>query len=326
MFRKSRLILIFTVLMMLLAIVAPTFAQEETFGLSGEDYALFTAANGQSMTFNSIGFDFAFDMSVAGVPDTEVAIKLNGTGAVDTGAGAAQFTITGNANMGTGDTPVNIEIRLLDDILYMNLGDGNGWVGMPAEDAMNSFTSGLGSALPVDPAALASGDIMNDPATMQAMSGIMEAFSSLNAADYVAISRGADETVMDMNAAHFTVNLDIAKFLSSESFTQLLTAGSEMAGGAEATGGMDMAQMAPMLGMMFQDTTFAFDQYIGVDDSMTHRGVLNFALNINPAMMGGSADSKPINIGLLLDVNNIAYDQPVSVEVPADVTMDSSGS
>jgi hypothetical protein len=57
---------------------------------------------------------------------------------------------------------------------------------------------------------------------------------------------------------------------------------------------------------------------------MTHRGVLNFALNINPAMMGGSADSDPINIGLLLDVNNIAYNQPVSVEVPADAQMSGS--
>ena len=322
MFRKSRLVLIFAVLMMLLAVIAPTFAQEDTFGLSADDYALFAGANGQSMTFNSLGFDYALDLNVAGVPGTEVAIKLNGTGAVDTATGAAQFTIIGNANTGTGDTPVNIEVRLIDDILYLNLGDGNGWVGAPAEDALDSFTTGLGSALPVDPAELASGEFMNDPAAMEAMNGVMEAFSSLNAADYVAISRGADETVMDLNTAHFTVNLDIAKFLSSPAFTQLMTTAGSVAG-EEATGGMDMAQMAPMIGMMFQDTTFSFDQYVSVDDSMARRGVLNFALNIDPAMMGGSADSDPINIGLMLDVNNISYDQPVSVEVPADVTMDS---
>lgn len=324
MFRKSRLILIFAILMMM-AVIAPTFAQEETFGLSSDDYALFTSANGQSMTFNSIGFDYILDINVAGVPNSEVAIKLNGTGAVDTAAQAAQFTITGNANTGSGDAPVNIEIRVVEDNIYFDLGDGNGWVGMPLEDAMNSFTSGLGSSLPINPSELASGDLTSDPAAMQAMSGIMDAFSSINAADYVAISRGADETVMDMNNAHFTVNLDIAKFLSSEAFTKLMTTAGSVAG-QEATGGMDMAQMAPMIGMMFQDTTFSFDQYVGVDDSMTHRGVLNFALNINPAMMGGSSDSKPINVGLMLDVNNINYDQPVSVEVPADAKMDSSGS
>jgi len=320
MFRKSRLILIFAVLMMM-AVIAPTFAQEETFGLSSEDYALFTSANGQSMTFNSIGFDYVLDINVTGVPDTEVAMKINGTGAVDTGAGTAQFTITGNANTGSGDSPVNIEIRVVGDNIYINMGDGSGWVGMPLEDAMSSFSSGLGGALPIDPAALASGD---DPAAMQAMSGVMEAFSSINAADYIAISRGADETIMDLNSARFTINLDIAKFLSSEAFTQLMTTAGSMAG-EEATGGMDMAQMAPMIGMMFQDTTLSFDQYISTDDSMTRRGVLNFALNINPAMMGGSADSDPINIGLMLDVNNISYDQPVSVEVPPDAQM-SSGS
>jgi len=322
MFRKSRLILTFTVLM-LLAIIAPTFAQEETFGLSSEDYALFTAANGQSMVFSSIGFDFVFDVNVAGVPGSEVVIKLNGTGAVDTSAGSAQFTITGNANMGDGDTPVNVEIRIVEDNIYMNLGDGNGWVGMPLEEAMNSFTSGMDGMLPVNPADLASGDMSSNPEAMQAMGGIMAAFSSLNAADYVAISRGADESVMGMNAAHFTVSLDIPKFFSSEAFTQLMTASSAIAG-EEATGGMDMAQMAPMIGMMFQDTALTFDQYVGTDDNMTHRGVLNFALNINPAMMGGSADSDPINIGLLLDVNNIAYNQPVSVEVPADAQMSGS--
>jgi hypothetical protein len=320
MFRRSRLVLIFAVLMML-AIIAPTFAQEETFGLSSDDYALFTSANGQSMTFNSIGFDFILDLNVAGVPESEVAIKLNGTGAVDTSAEAAQFTITGNANTGSGDTPVNIEIRIVDGNIYFDLGDGNGWMGMPLDQAMESFTSGLGSALPVDPAALASGDLSSNPEAMQAMSGVMQALSTVNPADYIAISRGDDETVMDMNAAHFTVDLDVAKFLSSDAFTQLLTAGGQMAGSTDSTNGMDMSQMAPMIGMMFQDTTLTFDQYVGSEDSMTHRGVLNFALNINPAMMGGSADSKPINIGLTLDVNNISYDQPVSVEVPADAQM-----
>lgn len=324
MFRKSRLILMFAVFMMLLAVIAPTFAQEETFGLSSDDYALFTSANGQSMTFNSIGFDYILDLSVAGVPGSEIAIKLNGTGVADTAASAAQFTINGNANMGSGDTPVNIEIRIVDDNFYLNLGDGNGWSGMPLQDAMNSFTSGLGSALPINPAELASGDMSSNPAAMQAMSGVMEALSTVNPADYVAISRGADESIMDMNTAHFTVNLDIAKFLSSDAFTKLLTSASSMAG-QEATGGADMAQMAPMIGMMFQDTTFSFDQYIGTDDNMTHRGVLDFALNVNPAMMGGGADAKPINVGLTLDVNNISYNQPVSVEVPADAKM-SSGS
>jgi hypothetical protein len=325
MFRKSRLVLIFTVFMMLLAIIAPTFAQEETFGLSGADYALFTSANGQSMMFSSIGFDFVFDLSVAGMPGSEVAFKINGTGAIDTASGSGQITLTGNANTGDGDTPVNVEIRIVENNIYVNLGDGSGWMGMPLEDAMNSFTSGMGDVLPVDPAELASGDLSSDPAAMQAMSGVMEALSKLNPADYISISRGADENVMGMNAARFTVSLAIAKFLSSDAFTQLMTAGGAMAG-QEATGGMDMAQMAPMLAMMFQDTTFTFDQYVGTTDNMIHRGVLNFALSINPAMMGGGADSKPVKIGLLLDVNNIAYDQPVSVEVPAGAQMMPSGS
>lgn len=326
MFRKSRLMLIFAVFIMLLAVVAPTFAQEETFGLSSDDFALFTSANGQSMMFNSIGFDYVFDMTVAGVPGSEVTIKLNGTGAVDTASGAVQFTISGNANTGDGDTPVSVEIRIVDENIYINMGDGGGWVGMPLEDAMNSFSSGMGEMLPVDPVELASGDMSSNPEAMQALGSVMEAFGSMNAADYIALSRGADETVMAMNAARFTINLDIAKFLSSDAFTQLLAAGGAMAG-EEATGGMDMAQMAPMIGMMFQDTTFTFDQYIGTGDNLTHRGVLNFALNINPAMMGGGADSQPIKIGLLLDVNNIAYDQPVSVEVPAGAQMmPSSGS
>jgi hypothetical protein len=153
------------------------------------------------------------------------------------------------------------------------------------------------------------------------MMGAMSALSKINPADYISMSRLGDEN----NNAHFSLNLDISGFLASPAFMELMTAAGTAAG-PEATGGMDMSQMAPMLTMMFQDVKFTFDQWIGVEDNMVHRGLLDFGLTVNPAMMGGDASASPVTVALKLDVSNMTYNTPVIVEAPEGAIIAESGS
>ncbi|MBZ0299955.1 MAG: hypothetical protein K8J31_09450 [Anaerolineae bacterium] len=311
--RRVRLTLFLTLLAVLLALVPSALAQE-TFGLSAEDFALFSSPN---MDADSLAFNFSVDLNVTGAPDGAVAIALTGTGAVGTdsaGMPVADITLTGNADTPDGSSPVNVELRVVDGILYFNLGDGSGWVGQPLDEMMSGLSSL--SPIPLNPSELASGDMTSDPEAAAAIGEVMSALSEVNPSDYIGIARLDDMS----GQAHFQVNVDVSGFLSSDAFTQLMTTAGSMSGDDS------VASMAPMLAMMFQNMSLTFDQFMGLEDNRVSQGVLNFAMSINPAMMGASdTDAQPVDVSFKLDVNSIQYNPEVSVTAPEDAMMMPSG-
>ena len=74
--------------------------------------------------------------------------------------------------------------------------------------------------------------------------------------------------------------------------------------------------------------SLTFDQFMGLEDNRVSQGILNFAMSINPAMMGASDSSsaQPVDIGFKLDVSNIQYNPAVSVTAPEDAMMMPSNS
>ncbi len=306
---------LFLVLAILLAAVPFAMAQEETFGLSAEDYALLTTPN---MDADSATFDYALNLNVTGSPDGDVLVALSGTGAFAMDAAGnpvGSLTVVGNADAEGESTPINMEFRIVDNVLYFNMGDGN-WMGQGLEDALSSVSSM--APLPVDPAALMSGDMSENPEAMEAMGEMMTALSSLEPGEYVSISRLGDEN----NQAHFQVSVDLSGIMSSDAFMQMMTSAGEMSGDES------MAGMGAMMAMMFQNMSLTWDQFVDLAENRVRQGILDFAMSVNPAMMGASdtTSTTPVDIAFMLDISNIQYDPAVAVTAPEGATMIPSAS
>lgn len=309
MFRKSYL---FVCLLLLMLVAAPlTLAQDQTFGLSADDYALFTSPN---MNAKSLGFDFAVNLNVTGAPDGDVVVDLSGSGLFGEGTNSAvvgSLTLTGTANASGNEIPVNFEMRIVDGIIYVNLGDGNGWQGQSLDDFMSQL--GSLSPLPVNPMDLASGNLSDNPEAAQAMGSIMSAFQDFDPATLISMSR-----LDDMNGqAHFQVNVDLQSFLASDTFNQLMGAAGDISGDDS------VSSMGPMIAMLFKDINLSWDEFIEMETKLIRQGVLNFGLTVDPSAMG-QQDAKPVTAAFKLDLNNIQYDVPVEVTAPEGATMSSS--
>jgi hypothetical protein len=179
---------------------------------------------------------------------------------------------------------------------------------MAMDQALDSISSV--APLPVNPADIASGEMMNNPEAMQAMGEMMDALSDIQAGDFIAISRLGD---MDGNA-HFQINIDIQAFLSSPAFTNMVASMGEMSDDPSA------AAMAPMFAMMMQDPVFSIDEFISTADSRLRGLMVNLGFTVDPAMMG-DAEAEPISISFNLTVDGVEYDVPVSVVAPEGATM-----
>jgi hypothetical protein len=301
---KSRLSVLLLLALLLASIAAPAaFAQDETFGLSAEDYErLGSAINQSTAAASSLGFDFTLSLKT-GTESSD--LMLNGTALVGSNANGpvAQISLTGD-NAGES---VSLELIVVDNVFYGN--DGDGWEGITAEQFLEQFSSI--SPVPLSPL-LSTGPSTQDPAAAQ---GMMNALAGINAADLVSISNAG----ANGDTTQFVIDVDLQSFFSSEAFTQLLSSSAAMTGGESAQAQME--NMAPMMAMMFQDTSLAINYYIGSDD-LINRFAIDFGLGMNPAMMGGGADAEPVNITMTLDVNNFQYGADVSgIAAPEGATM-----
>jgi hypothetical protein len=305
---------LFLVLALMLAAVPFAMAQEETFGLSAEDFALLSSPN---MDADSASFDYSIALNVTGAPDGDVIVALSGSGAFatdDNGNLVGSLTVTGTADAQGESTPINVEFRVVDNILYFNMGDDN-WLGQPLDEAMSSLSDV--APLPVDPDELMSGDMSDNPEAMQALGEMMAAFAELEPEQYINISRLGDEN----NQAHFQISIDLAGLMSSDAFTQAMTSAGTMAGDDS------VGSMAPMLAMIFQNSSLTWDQFVDLAENRLRQGILAFAMSVNPAMMGAQdASATPVDVAFTLDISNIQYDPAVSVTAPEGATIMSSAS
>ncbi len=313
---NNRLWFIFTILAVLLAFVPASLAQDGMFGLSGDDYALFTAGNAGSTMSDAMAFDFSFVLDSA-----EADANLTGTGVIGTdeaGGPIVQIAITGTGSEMSGDamteSPVNVEIRVVDNMLFVNdMTGSDGWMGGSLDQALESVVGASG--LPVSPEDLAAGDIsgLTGGADMGAMMGAMDGIME---SGFISMSRLGDENVNGVDTAHFNTNLNIASLVNSEAFGAILMASGQLEGSDEEVT-QQLQFMQPMVVSMVEGIDINFDQYISTGDSnQVQRGVLAIDLNI-PSLTG---DAEPILVNLNLTVNITDYAPVVSVTAPESFT------
>lgn len=310
---NTRLWLMFTVLAVLLALVPVSLAQDGMFGLSGDDFALFTAGNEQSTTSDSLAFNFSVVLDSA-----DASANLAGTGVVGTDAAGnalAQITINGTgSDTSLTDNPVNLEIRVVENMMYVNdLTGTDGWQGASLDDLLTGVLGASG--LPVDPADLAAGDIsgLTGGADMGAMMGAMD---GLMESGFITMSRLGDENVNGVDTAHFNTNLSLAALVESETFAALMMASGQLEGTDEEVA-QQMQFMQPMVLSLVQGIDINFDQYISTGaQNLIQRAV--FAVDMNIPSMTGEAEPMLINFNLTVDITD--YAPVVSVTAPESFT------
>lgn len=305
-------------LLLLVALVPVAQAQESTFGLSQQDFALFNTANAASATLSAVQFDFSFSFSVGGLPDVNVSADLTGSGALDTlsSAGALQLVLNGSVNA-PQPTPIEGELRLIDNLLYISgfsaLGNtSGGWQATDAAELLggtqSAFMGGFNetSNLPVEA----------DELTSQ----MMAALATLDPSEFITISRLADEAVNGVNTAHFSANVSLSDLASSSAFSDLL----RVLANTQTETGVSEAQIqsgVAMVQMMLTNSTISYDSYFGADDNLLRRAALNADLTLDGAMLGGAGN---VTLSLHFDVTLSEHNQPQQITAPEGAQVISS--
>jgi hypothetical protein len=303
--KKTSFMLLLAALM--LVIVPAVFAQDTLNG-SQEDYDLWTSANETTSAVQTVTFGLTANITVAGMGEDSVTLDLAGTGMLDSNPAAPQFQfdLTGTAVQGGETTPISLGVRSVGGNVYFNT-NNEGWKGGSAESLMGSL-SGLG--MPVDPASLASGDLSslsNNPM----MGDVTTALAGLQPSEFLTLS-SADEGGLK----NLTITVDVPKLIASPAvgplFGSLMSMGNT---GAPPMSAAQLQQMQAMFAGVFSTANISLSELIDVATQLVQRVSLNLNIPLD-AMIGPGA-----LVSASLEINLSNFDQPVNVEVPADVEM-----
>lgn len=303
---RSRFFVAFFVLALLLALVPAGMAQDSsTFGLSSDDYTAFTDANSASAQASSAQYDFKFNFTGQGM-----VIDLAGKGLYSKSDAGPLFdlALTGTSAQGDVSTPVDVELRLIGDTLYLKNAtlDAGQWHARPLADLATMVSGSNPMAAMLNPAALLKGDFSGAQALAKSFQAQVP---TLKIADYIHISRSGDQ---------FTSSLDIANLIGSKEVTGILVSLSKQGQSANSSqSDAQMAGAAAMVATMLKTSELKLDQW--VTDGKISRALLTFGLSIDPKDLGQTGD--PINVAATFDINITGYDGEYTLEVPADAIM-----
>jgi hypothetical protein len=198
--KRVRLILLFGVLALIVALVPAAAAQDQTFGLTQEEFDALTTANANSTMASS--YDYAFTMGLSSAADGDV-MALTGSGAISDGF---SMDVTGTLGPAGESMPIAMGLIVVDDSLYVSL-DGTSWYGATGEELAQQF----GTMLPVSPDDVASGDL-----SALGM-GDMSSLQNLDPADFISITAAADGSTTD-----YTLTVDLAAVLNNPDMQMLM--------------------------------------------------------------------------------------------------------
>jgi hypothetical protein len=283
---KMRRMLVVLLLTLLGTMATVASAQDMgCFGLSADDCAVINEANAAAAASTSFNQDFTIDFSVTGVPDGDVTFNLVGSGPMAQGTGQVplNFDLTMDVTFSSpdGDGAAKVNVKLVDDVLYLQLPDmSEDWYMVNLAEAM-ADPSAMG--LPFNPADIASGAAMPemDAATMGQLMGLISAPGFL---DY---SRDGNT---------FTFVADFAALFSSAEWQTASTSLTEA-----LSANPDTAQAAgflALLPMVFTNGTVTVTQVVDEAAGATTGLTFAFEGTINPAMMG-QQDASEIGISLV---------------------------
>ena len=229
---RNRVLMAVVALAAVFALAFGVAAQEGTFGLSEEDFAAWTQANGMStMSAGNLGYDFTTTALINADGDT-INMDLTGSGFIT--ADGFTMNVTGNLTDGVEDIPAQLDVIVAGDVVYFNV--GMGWIEGTEEALESTADAGIVPGV--------SSDLLDDP-TSALPPEFMDAAMGLAAVDftqYVNIARAGDA---------YTVSLLLEQLLADPAVQEALTSNP------------DTAQVAMMAPMVLGGSNFSATQTVG---------------------------------------------------------------
>ncbi len=300
-------------LMVFILVLAPAaFAQEPTFGLSAEDYTLWTTANATSAAFDSVTVDFSVSLNVPGQGDAGVTASLTGSSVIGglSGSPIFQMDVVGEIAQGTEIQPVDFKVILIENFLYYDLGDGNGWLQTTADELTSAFASGLG---PDVAGILPLGGMMggDDAAAGAGMPDLGALMGGIDPNGFVAITRTDSGDL-----AQFSADLNVAEALRQTGLAGML-GGAVLGGGADTEMSAEQAQqMEGFMMQMLAPVKLNISQFVDPATSLVEQTVIDFSFEMGPETA----------IVINFDIDVTSYNEPVTVTAPERFTVAPSSS
>lgn len=299
---RNRIVILVAALMLMVGAV-PALAQD-TFGLSGDDFALWTQANAMSAAETNFGYTFEMPILLDdGMAPIEAMVYGEGVIGFDV------FTMNLQAEVGADSLPLSV--IFVDNMLYIDLtAAGLGWVS--AGEADMAMLSDLGGAqLGFDPAALAADPTAALPE--EAMNDLFAGMGTFDINSVFSVTRQADAE----GDAVFYADVDLAALAASDLFTTAFAAG--MASSDDTITYEDAkAQAAGMMmlaGPILENSELSYTQYIA--DGMVNAGSL--VLFVDAQEMAGVVVDLSFNIGLEYGVDTSSVAAPEGAMPLADL-------
>lgn len=301
-------------LISLLALAAGAAAQNQTFGLSEDDYALLDAANTRSAAATAYRFEYAVSLAASGFGEL-INIDAGGTGVVVLDdMPDLQATIVGTVS-GIDSGTFDLEVRLVDGQIYIDqfdplLGERTGW---RRDDTLQIL---LGQTL---------GDTSGLEFDITALENPENPFSAIDPSVFVSIARLDDAIENGASLAHFRATLSFSELLNNPE-TIFALFGTPSLSSAESQA---MAQTtAQILSALVRASDVTFDQYINLETEFVERAVLSVMLELDPSVLEMemadlgmpevSLRGETVTVTLSIEVTLSDYNAPLRVEIPED--------
>ena len=306
---------LFTLVVLALMLAAmPAAAQDGTFGLDDDDFALFLGVNGDSATQTQYTFDYDVNFDLSGDQVPPVAIALGGTGILDIPNEQINFSIDGTVDVAGEAIPLSAELRLLSEQLYgqavnPDTGEATGWFSINADEVVDGIDTDAVSDVALESFADGAG-VSSDDFNPGALLLALDDLSSIDPQDFIGISRDGDAfaTSIDLN----TIAADPSV---ADALVQVLVAsGIESDANDEIVMGMTfvMDQVATSL----EDATFTLDQQINPATQLVQGANLTLELPLDLSML----DAGALDMGLTIDVDLSSFGEPAGLQEPENVT------
>jgi len=343
--RLSRRLSIIILLMLSFGIMGQSLAQDCTYDLSKADYNLLnnaTNASVNSKTQPLSTLDFTLNTDFEGV-SKDGTLKLEAKGQWKIADGSTsnpriQLTVDGTFKLNKETKPFKLEARYIDGYIYIQYTDESVTPAKTSEWVKYKLTTLIAKSIGIPEGLI---ENMFSPSAM-ANSGKATLvppidIGGVDLCKYVSMERKDDTEVNGTQSAHYQVDVDAVRLLSSPEFIKILLTGMSLSGGTLPgdLGGMgglgglggtmdpNDPQAAQMFGMMIQmfvsKLNISVEPYVDLKANHFARTQINMELGLGGGMMSTSSSKTTIKVDL--DLNWTGYGEKPVIEEPKDAVL-----
>ncbi len=224
------------------------------------------------------------------------------------------------------------DVRLIDGMMYINLADLRTLI-PEGDDSLTADWMGMDYIGLLEMQLAQAGMGQDSSFTSGAMGGLLAAQIMQDMQQFVSVERLDDVDLSDQQGAVFAYTADVAGFLASDTFLELMRSVTA-AMGDEAPSATEVEQAAQAISftapMIFRDLNVETSSTIGLDDKLTHATTFDFSWDLaalvqlaamgDPELAASLGDAGPlIAFNIILDMSD--FNDEMIFEVPEDVQM-----